>query len=66
MAGARLAVGSSSRNTAGVSISTRPIASILLSPPLSLPAVRPIMVASRGNIVSTLSMRAGTARRSSR
>ena len=36
--GAKFAVGSSSTNTDGESISTRPIASILRSPPESLPA----------------------------
>ena len=57
MAGARFAVGSSSRKTAGSSISTRPMASILRSPPLSLPAGRCSIVPSRGNTVSTCSMR---------
>src|SRR5215472_10422489 len=43
MAGARFAVGSSSRKIPGSSISTRPMASIFRSPPLSLPAGRPAM-----------------------
>ena len=46
--GARLAVGSSRTTRAGSSISARPIASILRSPPLSLPARRPSIRPSCG------------------
>jgi hypothetical protein len=58
MAGARFAVGSSRRNTLGEIISTRPMASILRSPPLSLPACLPSIVPSRGKTDTTSSIRA--------
>ena len=60
MAGARFAVGSSSRNTAGSSISTRPMASIFRSPPLSLPAGLVSIEPSRGKTATTWSIRPRT------
>src|SRR5215469_1018336 len=66
MIGARFAVGSSSRNTSGESISTRPMASILRSPPDSFPAGRRSMVPSRGKTPSTCSIRPGMSPRASR
>jgi hypothetical protein len=64
--GARLAVGSSSRNTAGSIISTLPMASIFRSPPLSRPARRVSIWPSRGNTPVTCSTRTLTSRLSSR
>ena len=64
--GARFAVGSSRTTRAGSSIRALPMASILRSPPLSLPARRPSIRLSCGNTSSTCSTRPETSRALSR